>query len=140
MQCLRLGPAWLLPGHTKQREGTLHPQCKSAIFRASWCCGDYLRRSAFQARAARSQGIIDISIGLGPQTVLMDSQDGMGDFRFLRNSIDDGDFFNGSELKEFTAHAGQLLHGAQHFPHEVLLHDKITRNCSAGKMDTQAAA
>ena len=30
----------------------------------------------------------------------------MGDFRYLANSIDDGDFFNGSMLKEFTAHAG----------------------------------
>ena len=67
---------------------------------------------------AGSQGIIDISIGLGPQTVLMDSQDGMGGFRFLRSSIDDGDFFNGSELKEFTAHAGQALNGPQHIPHE----------------------
>ena len=79
--------------------------------------------------SAGSQGIIDISIGLGPQTVLMDSQDGMGDFRYLRNSIDDGDFFNGSELKEFTAHAGQSLNGPGHSPHEDLLHDKVTTHC-----------
>ena len=78
---------------------------------------------------AGSQGIIDISIGLGPQTVLMDSQDGMGDFRYLRNSIDNGDFFNGSELKEFTAHAGPALNGPQHLPHEVVLHDKSTIHC-----------
>ena len=37
----------------------------------------------------------------------MDSEEGMGDFRYLANSIDDGDFFNGSMLKDFTAHAGQ---------------------------------
>ena len=53
------------------------------------------------------QGIIDISVGLGPQTILMDSEEGMGDFRYLGNSIDDGDFFNGSMLKDFTAHAGR---------------------------------
>ena len=78
---------------------------------------------------AGSQDIIDISIGLGPQTVLMDSQDGMGDFRFLRNSIDDGDCFNGSELKDFTAHAGQLLDCPQHLPHEDLPHDRVTTHC-----------
>jgi hypothetical protein len=33
----------------------------------------------------------------------------MGDFRYRKNSIDDGDFFNGSVLKEFTAHAGGTL-------------------------------
>ena len=55
------------------------------------------------------QGIIDITVGLGPQTVLMDSSEGMGDFRYRKNSIDDGDFFNGSVLKEFTAHAGEVL-------------------------------
>ena len=55
------------------------------------------------------QGIIDISVGLGPQTILMDSGEGMGDFRYLKNSIDDGDFFNGSMLKDFTAHAGMCL-------------------------------
>lgn len=54
----------------------------------------------------RSQGIIDISVGLGPKTILMDSEDGMGDFRYLEASIDDGDIFNGSMLKDFTAHAG----------------------------------
>lgn len=54
------------------------------------------------------QGIIDITVGLGPQTVLMDSSEGMGDFRYRKNSIDDGDFFNGSVLKDFTAHAGEV--------------------------------
>ena len=62
------------------------------------------RRSRLNA-----QGIIDISVGLGPQTILMDSEEGMGDFRYLESSIDDGDFFNGSMLKDFTAHAGRYL-------------------------------
>ncbi len=37
----------------------------------------------------------------------MDSEEGMGDFRYLSNSIDEGDIFNGSMLKDFTAHAGK---------------------------------
>ncbi|CAL5221116.1 g3250 [Coccomyxa viridis] len=68
---------------------------------------------------SKEKGIIDITVGLGPRTLLMDSEEGMGDFRYLSNSIDEGDIFNGSMLKDFTAHAGTHVDAPGHFVNEA---------------------
>ena len=108
MQCDGAYLAWLLPGHTEQREGIVFHDLKAM----RWCgYQDYVVDVCRQHAdiLILKQGIIDISVGLGPDTVFMDGDSGMGDFRYRKNSIDDGDFFNGSVLKEFTAHAGGML-------------------------------
>ncbi|CAL8468967.1 g8508 [Coccomyxa elongata] len=65
------------------------------------------------------KGIIDISVGLSSRTVAMDSETGLGDFRYLMNAIDDGDFFNGSGLRDLSAHAGTHVDSPGHFINEA---------------------
>ncbi|KAK9915315.1 hypothetical protein WJX75_007506 [Coccomyxa subellipsoidea] len=45
----------------------------------------------------------------------MESDTGLGNFRYLQNSIDDGDFFNGSGLRDLSAHAGTHVDSPGHF-------------------------
>ena len=66
--------------------------------------------------------IIDISIGLSSNTVKFTSKEGLGSFRQLTRAIDDGDFFNGSELKDFSAHTGTHVDAPSHFINVMLLH------------------
>ncbi len=54
-------------------------------------------------------------MGLSSITVAMDSETGLGDFRYLMNAIDDGDFFNGSGLRDLSAHAGTHVDSPGHF-------------------------
>jgi hypothetical protein len=61
------------------------------------------------------QNIIDITAPLSAATVAMDSKTGLGEFRYLMNAIDEGDFFNGSGLKDLTAHAGTHVDAPGHF-------------------------
>lgn len=74
------------------------------------------------------QGIIDISVGLSSKTVAMDSETGLGDFRYLMNAIDDGDFFNGSGLRDLSAHAGTHVDSPGHFINVRIIPDCLSLN------------
>jgi hypothetical protein len=54
-------------------------------------------------------------VGLTSKTVKFTSAEGLGDFRRVRSSIDEGDFYNGSELKDFSAHTATHVDAPSHF-------------------------
>lgn len=54
-------------------------------------------------------------MGLTGKTVKFNSAEGLGDFRLVRSSIDEGDFYNGSELKDLSAHTATHVDAPSHF-------------------------
>ena len=59
--------------------------------------------------------IIDISMGLESSTLKFTSATGLGDFKHMASTMDDGDFYNGSQLKDFSAHTGTHVDAPSHF-------------------------
>jgi kynurenine formamidase len=54
-------------------------------------------------------------VGLDSKTVVFDSAEGLGDFRQVEASIDEGDDYNSSELKDISAHTATHVDAPSHF-------------------------
>ena len=59
--------------------------------------------------------IIDISVGLDSKTVKFASPDGLGEFRRMGTTIDEGADYNLSELQDLGVHTATHIDAPSHF-------------------------